>query len=95
MLLLPSARLKIAPPPSGDEVPVLLSSSDARVRALAAEVAGYRGPKYAMQLIDRLDDGDPTVRRRAHDSLVRIAGTDAGSSAEAWHTLAKQRGWSP
>ena len=97
VLLLPSTRQKIAPHPSADEVPALLSSRDARVRALAAEVAGYRaaGSKYAPQLIERLDDGEPLVRQRAHDALVRLAGADAGPSADAWRALARQRGWVP
>lgn len=95
VLLLPGTRQKIAPPPMGDELPVLLQSNDWRVRALAAEVAGYRpeGARYAAQLIDRLDDPDPQVQRRAHESLVRIAGTDAGPSAEAWRIVAKRQGW--
>lgn len=93
VMLLPSTRSKIAPPPAGDEVQALLSSGDSRVRALAAEVAGYRGPKYAMTLIDRLDDADPTVRQRAHDSLVRLAGKDLGPSSDAWKAAAKERGW--
>ena len=95
VLLLPSTRLKIAPAGPADDVEALLSSPDARVRALAAEVAGYRagGSRYAAELIDRLDDADPRVRERAHASLLRLAGTDAGESAEAWRALAKQRGW--
>jgi hypothetical protein len=65
------------------------------VRALAAEVAGYRegGVRYALELIDRLDDADPRVRDRAHASLVRVSGTDQGTTREAWLTVAKQRGW--
>lgn len=91
VLLLPSTRQKIAPHPrSQDEVVVLMSSPEGRVRALAAEVAGYRpdGAKYAQLLIDRLDDADPSVRARAHASLVRLFGTDAGSTAEAWRRVA-------
>ena len=96
VLLLPGTRQKIAPPPGvEDDVAVLLSSPDARVRALAAELAGLRpkGSRYAAKLIDRLDDADPAVRSRAHDSLVHIAGTDPGSSTDAWRALAQQRGW--
>ncbi len=97
VLLLPGTRLKIAPAGPADDVAALLSSPDARVRALAAEVAGYRagGSRYAAELIERLDDADPRVRERAHASLVRLAGTDAGESTEAWRALAKQRGWLP
>src|SRR5438132_1403334 len=42
VLLLPGARQRIAPASPPDEVAALLESSDPRVRALAAEVAGYR-----------------------------------------------------
>jgi len=94
VLLLPSTRQKIAPPSAVvDEVPVLLASPDPRVRAVAVEVAGYRRDvRYAPELIDRLNDADPTVRGRAHAALVRIFGTDAGRDPEAWRELARQRG---
>src|SRR2546430_13607723 len=45
VLLLPGTRQKMAPPYEADEVPALLSSADPRVRALAAEVAGYRADR--------------------------------------------------
>ena len=95
VLLLPSTRHEFAPPPGEDDVAVLMSSADPRVRAVAAELAGYRpqGARYAAQLIEHLDDADPAVRGRAHDSLVRIAGTDAGTSAEKWRKVAKEHGW--
>ena len=95
VMLLPGSRRKIAPPEAQDEVVALISSPDPRVRAMAAEVAGYRpqGTKYAALLIDRLDDADPAVRARAHASLVRLAGADAGQGARAWRDLARQRGW--
>ena len=94
VLLLPSTRQKIAPPSAVvDEVPVLLASPDPRVRAVAVEVAGYRRDlRYAPELIDRLNDADPTVRGRTHAALVRIFGTDAGRDPEAWRELARQRG---
>jgi HEAT repeats len=94
VLLLPSTRQKIAPPSAGvDEVPVLLASPDPRVRAVAVEVAGYRrDERYAPDLIDRLNDADPTVRERAHAALVRLFGTDAGRDPQAWRELARQRG---
>ena len=94
VLLLPSTRQKIAPPSAVvDEVPVLLASPDPRVRAVAVEVAGYRrDARYAPELIDRLNDADPTVRERAHAALARIFGTDAGRDPEAWRELARQRG---
>jgi hypothetical protein len=96
VLLLPSTRQKIAPPPAAtDEVPALMTSPDPRVRALAVEVAGYRGDgtRYVPELIDRLEDADAAVRERAHTALVRLAGTDVGRDPGAWRELARQRGW--
>jgi hypothetical protein len=102
VLLLPSTRKMIVPPRgTADDVPALFSSADARVRALAAEVAGYRGngARYASGLIDRLNDADARVRTRAHESLTRLAGTDASpgeegrAAMEKWRALAHQRGW--
>jgi hypothetical protein len=96
VLLLPSTRQKIAPPSSvvADEVPALMASPDPRVRALAVEVAGYRGdPRYAAEMVERLEDADPAVRERAHAALVRLAGTDAGRDPDAWRELARRRGW--
>ena len=95
VMLLPGTRSRIATHSQPeDTVPSLLESSDARVRAAAAELAGYRGgPRYVAELIDRLGDGDVRVRDMAHASLVRIAQTDVGEGAEAWRALARQRGW--
>lgn len=94
VLLLPSTRQKIAPPSAADEVPVLMASPDARVRALAVEVAGYRrDSRYVPDLIGRLDDADAAVRAKAHVALVRLTGTDAGLEPEAWRELSRQRGW--
>jgi hypothetical protein len=96
VLLLPSTRQKIRPPSAPvDEVPALMASPDPRVRALAVEVAGYRGDgsRYAAEMIDRLDDADPTVRERAHAALVRLAGHDEGGDPDAWREVARKRGW--
>jgi hypothetical protein len=96
VLLLPSTRQKIRPPSApSDEVPALMASPDPRVRALAVEVAGYRGDgaHYAGDLIERLEDADPVVRERAHAALVRLAGSDVGQEPDAWRELARQRGW--
>jgi len=95
VLLLPSTRQKIAPTGRGaDEVAILMASSDPRVRALAVELAGYRAdPRYAQELIDRLEDADAAVRERAHAALVRMSGSDAGRDRAAWRDLARQRGW--
>jgi HEAT repeat protein len=54
------------------------------VRALAAEVAGYRGDA-AQPLVKLLSDPSPEVRQAAHDALVKLnGGTDLGAAAEAW-----------
>jgi HEAT repeats len=82
VLLLPGTRQRIGSEP-GDDVQVLLRSSDPRVRALAAEVAGYRGAaNYAADLVDRLDDPDAAVRRMAHAALVRLFGRDVTPGEE-------------
>lgn len=90
VLLLPGTRQHFGREP-GDEVQVLLRSSDPHVRALAAEVAGYRGAAlYAVDLLERLDDGDPAVRSAAHAALVRIFGADVSPGVEG---PAAQRRW--
>jgi hypothetical protein len=98
VLLLPGTRQRIGRE-QGDEVQVLMRSSDARVRALAAELAGYRGDaRYASDLLERLDDGDPAVRRAAHASLVRLLGTDVTPGEEGpaarqkWREALRARG---
>lgn len=96
VLLLPSTRQRIAPPtPATDELPALMASPDPRVRAVAVELAGYRGDGalYAREMIDRLDDADGAVRERAHAALVRLAKTDAGPDPGPWRELARARGW--
>jgi HEAT repeat protein len=81
-------------------VQVLLRSSDPRVRALAAEVAGdRRNPRYAADLVEGLNDNEPAVRRAAHTALVRLLGTDVspgqeGAAAqEKWREALRARGW--
>jgi hypothetical protein len=96
VLLLPSARQRIVPvSPQSDELPALMASPDPRVRAIAVELAGYRGEgeRYAREMIERLDDADGAVRERAHAALVRLSRTDAGPDPEAWKELARSRGW--
>jgi HEAT repeat protein len=58
----------------------LLSDSDPAVRAMAAEVVGYRpdGSRYGALLVGVLRDPDPRVREQAHRSLVRLNGKDLG-----------------
>jgi hypothetical protein len=64
-----------------------LIAPDPEQRALAAELARHRprpeALQYVPQLIERLDDSAPEVRRQAHDSLVALAGgQDAGGVGE-------------
>jgi len=99
VLLLPGTRQRIGRE-EGDEVQVLMRSSDPRVRALAAEVAGDRGnPRYAADLVERLDDSDPAVRRAAHAALVRLLRTDVSPGEEGpaaqqkWRQALRARGW--
>ena len=78
-LMLPHARLSYREPAPG--IPTALGDSNWQVRALAAELAGYRpdGRQYAPQLARALEDPDPRVREQAHASLVRLSGVDLGS----------------
>ena len=99
VLLLPGARQRIGRE-QGDDVQVLLRSSDSRVRALAAELAGYRRnpARYAPDLVDRLDDNDPAVRKAAHAALTRLLGTDVSPGEEGpaaqqkWREALRARG---
>jgi hypothetical protein len=103
VLLLPGSRERLAAPPrSGrDDVEVYLASPQPQLRALAAEVAGYRNDpaRYAGPLIEHLADPDPRVRETARVSLVRMAGGDAApgatgkSAQEQWRAFARDRGW--
>jgi HEAT repeat protein len=92
VLLLPGSRQRIGTDP-GDDVQVLMRSSDGRVRALAAEVAGARGDpsRYAADLVELLDDPEPNVRRAAHAALVRLLGTDVSPGAEGTSAQHKWR----
>jgi len=99
VLLLPGTRQRIGRE-EGDDVQVLLRSSDPRVRALAAEVAGdRRNPRYAADLVERLDDNEPAVRRAAHAALMRLLGTDlspgqeGAAAQEKWRQALRARGW--
>jgi hypothetical protein len=64
----------------------LLSDPDPRVRALAAEVVGYRQTLgEAGALVPLLSDGAPAVREAAHGALVRLnGGADLGTDPAAW-----------
>lgn len=63
----------------------LLRHRDDRVRALAAEVAGFRGDlSQGAAVVKLLDDPSAEVRAAAHDALVKLnGGVDLGAS-EAW-----------
>lgn len=64
----------------------LLVSRDARVRAMAAENAGWRGDvSQARALAALLDDGDAAVREAAHAALVKLnGGSDLGVARAPW-----------
>jgi hypothetical protein len=103
VLLLPGSRERLAETPRSarDDVEIYLASPQPQVRALAAEVAGYRNDpaRYAGPLVEHLADADPRVRETARASLVRMAGGDAAPAAtganaqEQWRAFARDRGW--
>lgn len=59
-----------------------LGAVDAEERAMAAELARHReradALRYVPRLIELADDPSPEVRRQARESLVALAGHDAG-----------------
>jgi hypothetical protein len=88
-LMLPHAKATYQTPAEG--ISAALSDSNAEIRALAAELAGYRpdGRRYGAQLVKALEDGDARVREEAHASLVRLTGVDLGrpgdpAAVERW-----------
>lgn len=84
LLLLPAVEL---PRPGGAQANLAadLGAGDARVRALAAEVAGWRGEvAQAARLVALLEDASPEVRAAAHAALVRLnGGADLGAADDA------------
>jgi hypothetical protein len=75
LLLLPGVQTA----PRSDS---LLRHPDARVRAMSAELSGWRNDvSAAKSLVGALTDSDPAVRQAAHDALVKLnAGADLGSA---------------
>ncbi len=65
---------------------VLLQHRDERVRAQAAELAGWRNDQQqAPALVVLLDDPAPAVRAAAHEALVKLnGGIDLGTTSDAW-----------
>lgn len=63
----------------------LMTHADSRVRALAAEVTGFRGDQtQAARLVKLLEDDEPLVRDAAHTALVKLnGGVDLGPSDDA------------
>lgn len=68
------------------ELPALLRDADPRVRALSAEVVGWRGQSSAASaLVPLLADRDADVRTAAHAALVRLnGGVDLGLDTAPW-----------
>jgi len=82
LLLLPAVEL---PHPGGAGLAADLGSGDAHVRALAAEVAGWRGEAgQSPRLVTLLEDPSAEVRAAAHAALVKLnGGTDLGAADDA------------
>lgn len=74
-----------------DAVVALMRHPDARVRAVAAEVAGYRseGP-HLKGLVELLTDPDPAVREAALAALERRTGRSMGPAGTAAHESWRQ-----
>lgn len=80
LLLAPKAKVK------GGGPEAFLRDRDPRVRAMAAEVLGWRGvTEQGRALAPLLDDADPEVRAAAHAALVKLnGGVDLGDTRAAW-----------
>jgi hypothetical protein len=91
MFLLPHSQRPFRRETTLDDVQTFLQSPDPRLRAMAAEVAGFRpqGSQYGAKLTDLLEDPEPRVREQAHSALVRLYGKDLGppgdkAATKAW-----------
>lgn len=87
LLLLPGTQAPVsgvAPAPVA--LSSLLADADPKVRALAAEVSGYREDQTQVKaLIGLLSDPDPAVAEAAQKALVRLnQGNDLGNSPAKW-----------
>ena len=80
-LLLLFARVQVA-----GEAGTLLTHHDERVRALAAEVTGWRGEQaQGGALVKLLEDPSEQVKAAAHAALVKLnGGADLGFDAAPW-----------
>jgi hypothetical protein len=83
LLLLPQV---VQPPPAALAPAALLADRDPKVRALSAEVLGWRGEAgEAAKLVPLLGDPDERVRTAAHGALVKLnGGADLGPEAAKW-----------
>ncbi len=79
LLLFPSVRQPVV------QGGVLLAHGDARVRAVSAEVVGWRQElAQASTLVSMLVDPSADVRAAAHDALVKLnGGVDLGAADDA------------
>lgn len=65
---------------------------DWQVRAEAIEYLGKMASEKAVEaLVPLLEDGDSTLRHKARQALVRVAGRDLGRERRAWQAWAEAR----
>lgn len=85
LLLLPGEPAPSAPKLPGTGTEALLADPDARVRAMAAELAGWRTDVPAAgRLVQLLEDPSADVRGSAHGALVKLnGGVDLGPASDA------------
>jgi hypothetical protein len=78
--------LLLFPRVQGPQAAGLLGHRDPQVRALAAEVAGWRGDQSQGGAVAKLlDDPSPEVRAAAHAALIKLnGGLDIGDQSAVW-----------
>lgn len=90
-----TGRVQLEGPSPSDTLLALMHHPDARVRALASEVAGYRGEKvHLMALVEALGDPSDAVRGTAGDALQRRTGQALGTGRDsmgAWQNYLNQQ----